>query len=100
MTASLPGGGELVLDSHRERASGAGHRSGHVRDTRRFRPPERPPARRSRAKKQVANAGLSPMARPGLEPGTPRFSVVEPNLSNSGVTPANLRVVAIDRRGL
>src|SRR4051794_10620599 len=35
MTTSLPGGAELVLDSHRERASGARHRSGHVRDTRR-----------------------------------------------------------------
>jgi hypothetical protein len=28
------------------------------------------------------------MARPGLEPGTPRFSVVDRNLSNSGVIPA------------
>jgi hypothetical protein len=29
-------------------------------------------------------AALSRMARPGLEPGTPRFSVVEQNLSNRG----------------
>jgi hypothetical protein len=36
---------------------------GHLRQTQRF-------------------AGLSVMARPGLEPGTPRFSVVRPNLSS------------------
>jgi hypothetical protein len=30
----------------------------------------------TKAKKKPANAGLSPVARPGLEPGTPRFSVV------------------------
>jgi hypothetical protein len=33
--------------------------------------------------------GFQGVARPGLEPGTPRFSVVEPNLSNSGGIPAN-----------
>src|SRR4051794_19520096 len=56
MTASLPGGGELVLDSHRERASGARHRSGHVRDTRRVRPPERPP-RGGRGQREARKCG-------------------------------------------
>jgi hypothetical protein len=37
------------------------------------------------------------MARPGLEPGTPRFSVVVQNLSNSGGIPANPLVLAVDR---
>jgi hypothetical protein len=37
-------------------------------------------------------AGLATMARPGLEPGTPRFSVVGPNLSNWAETPVNKRV--------
>ena len=31
------------------------------------------------------------MARPGLEPGTPRFSVVRPQLSNGLEKPANTR---------
>jgi hypothetical protein len=34
------------------------------------------------------------VARPGLEPGTPRFSVVEQNLSNNSVIPAIQRVLA------
>jgi hypothetical protein len=40
------------------------------------------------------------MARPGLEPGTPRFSVVGRNLSNSVVIPANMRLLAVERHGL
>jgi hypothetical protein len=37
---------------------------------------------------------LRAMARPGLEPGTPRFSVVVQNLSNIGGIPANTPVCA------
>src|SRR5687767_13005432 len=37
------------------------------------------------------------MARPGLEPGTPRFSVVEQDLSNSGRIPANTDVLELPR---
>ena len=33
------------------------------------------------------------MARPGLEPGTPRFSVLTPNLSNQGKSPAIKRLL-------
>ena len=36
------------------------------------------------------------MARPGLEPGTPRFSVVGQNVSNSDAIPAVQRVLAIE----
>jgi hypothetical protein len=39
-------------------------------------PPIEPPTTAIEAKKKPANAGLSEVARPGLEPGTPRFSVV------------------------
>jgi hypothetical protein len=39
---------------------------------------------------------LRSMARPGLEPGTPQFSVVRVSLSNRAKTPANKR----DARGL
>ena len=46
-----------------------------------------------KTRKSAWNAGLR-MARPGLEPGTPRFSVVEQNLSNNGGIPANVRVRA------
>src|SRR4051812_23427474 len=42
MTASLPGGGELVLDSHRERGQAPDIVREVFWDTRRFRPPERP----------------------------------------------------------
>ena len=38
-------------------------------------------------------AGLSWMARPGLEPGTPRFSVVRPKLSNWAEIPGKHRVL-------
>src|SRR5215211_4733564 len=40
------------------------------------------------------------MARPGLEPGTPRFSVMDRNLSNSRGIPAFERVLAIDTHQL
>jgi hypothetical protein len=40
------------------------------------------------------------MARPGLEPGTPRFSVVDQNLSNSGGIRAIQRVLVSDRGGV
>src|SRR4051812_46576769 len=40
------------------------------------------------------------MARPGLEPGTPRFSVVGLNLSNSDGIPAIPHVLAPGSRGL
>ena len=38
------------------------------------------------------------MARPGLEPGTPRFSGVRVSLSNGAKTPANRRDAAAPRR--
>src|SRR5919109_982558 len=56
---------------------------------------EAPPAGR-RAVLGSADAGLSRVARPGLEPGTPRFSVMDRNLSNSRGIPAFEWVLAID----
>ena len=41
----------------------------------------------SEKKKILLECGIA-MARPGLEPGTPRFSVVEQILSNSAESPA------------
>ena len=42
--------------------------------------------------------GLCEVARPGLEPGTPRFSGVRVSLSNGAKTPANRRDAAAPRR--
>jgi hypothetical protein len=71
-----------------------------VRDTFGTRGPSGPQlelfASPSEAKKQPADAGLSQVARPGLEPGTPRFSVMDRNLSNSRGIPAFEWVLAID----
>jgi hypothetical protein len=53
-----------------------------------------PPKRR----KSRWNAG-SRMARPGLEPGTPRFSVVRSRLSNGRELPANKPISVRDARG-
>ena len=39
-------------------------------------------------------AGGSRMARAGIEPATPRFSVVRSNLSDSAGSPAKLRILA------
>jgi hypothetical protein len=41
-----------------------------------------PPKPTKKRRRQRRFAGTSEVARPGLEPGTPRFSVVRPNLSN------------------
>ncbi len=64
-----------------------------VRDTFGTPDPESPPAEPQatvlQAKKKPANASLSEVARPGLEPGTPRFSVLRPNLSNWAKKPCN-----------
>jgi hypothetical protein len=47
----------------------------------------------------VEITGGSQMARPGLEPGTPRFSVVDQNLSNWRRNPCNcVALVAEPRR--
>jgi hypothetical protein len=40
-------------------------------------------------KRELLQYAEREVARPGLEPGTPRFSAVEQNLSNSGGIPAN-----------
>jgi hypothetical protein len=66
----------------------------------RFDDPQQVPEKR----KSRCNAGLR-MARPGLEPGTPRFSVVDRHPSNSPETPAVSRLLACraharDRRKL
>ncbi len=53
------------------------------------------PSHRPKRRKSRWNAGLR-MARPGLEPGTPRFSVVGRNPSNNAEKPAVLRY--LDRR--
>jgi len=55
-------------------------------------PPIEPPAVAMEAKKKPANAGLSEVARPGLEPGTPRFSVVGRDVSRARLMPAIARV--------
>ena len=44
--------------------------------------------------------GVSEVARPGLEPGTPRFSVVGRNLSNSSEIPAVEQVITTERQRL
>jgi integrase len=51
--------------------------------------PETPSPTRSRAKKKALLAGPFGMARPGLEPGTPRFSGTQQSRSNNGKGPAN-----------
>ena len=43
---------------------------------------------------QTCGISDSGMARPGLEPGTPRFSDVRPEVLNGAETPANKRVLA------
>ena len=43
-----------------------------------------------------ASQGRSPMARPGLGPGTPRFSVLRRNLSNWAEIPAKKWVASRD----
>ena len=43
--------------------------------------------------KSSSHRALRAMARPGLEPGTPRFSVLRPNLSNRAKSPAIKRLL-------
>jgi hypothetical protein len=50
-----------------------------------------PPA--TRESRRHAGLRCFKMARPGLEPGTPRFSVLRPNLSNRAKSPAIKRLL-------
>jgi integrase len=59
---------------------------------------QRPSATKKRRRKRRF-AGTSEVARPGLEPGTPRFSVVGQKSSNSAESPAFWRFLGRRNRG-